>query len=733
MKLKTNIKEFLNGSINAYSQIFFSNNHSLGIILFIVSFFDPWSGIGGLLGVISSNLFSYALGFDRYKLEKGLYAYNGLLTGLGVGLFFQPSIELFFIIVFISLLVLLMTVNFEAWLGKDTLPFLSIPFLIGIWIIDLSGSSFLNIGVSERSLYFVNNIYGIGGKDFVDIYNWWTEIPFFYSLKVYFLSLGAIFFQYSVIAGIIISIGILMYSRIAFSLSLLGFYTAYYFYSFVGADISELSYTYIGFNFILTAMALGGFFLVPSKYSYLWVVIILPIVVLLTLASLEFFAKFQLAIYALPFNVIVILFLYSIKLRLPKKTGLKEVIIQQYSPEKNLYFYNNASRRFGELQYIPLALPFTGMWDINQGHEGEHTHRGDWKHAWDFVIRDRKGMEYKNEGDYPEDYHCYDKNVLAPADGFVQEVLSGIPDNIIGDMDLQNNWGNTIIIKHVDYLYTKYSHLKDGTITVKNGDHVRKGQIIAKVGNSGRSPYPHLHFQIQATPYIGSKTLDYPIARYISQEDDGKFKLHLFEKPLQDQKIGNIQSNDLLKNAFHFIPGQKFQFEIESHGKIENSEWEIKTDFYNNSYIYCNTTNSYAYFYSDDNLLYFKNYVGDKKAALFHFYLAFFKIQTGFYKDLEINDSIPANQIFGGLRLFLQDFIAPFYVYLRSDYNLKTVSIDDELMPTEIKLNSEINNFVFNQKVESWSYTISIDSKGIKEVVLDKENEKITAKQIYIN
>lgn len=731
MKTTLNIKDILSGVINSYSQIFFSNNLAFGILLFLVSFFDIWSGLGGLLAVIASNSFAYALGFDRVKIKKGTYAYNGLLTGLGVGLYFQPSIELFSIILAISLLILFLNVSLEAWLGKYTLPFLSIPFLIGIWIIDLSGSSFLNVWLSDRSIYFVNSIYGLGGKNLVDIYNWWNEIPFIYSLKVYFLSLGAIFFQYNVFAGIIISIGILIYSRIALSLSLLGFYTAYFFYSFVGADISELSYTYIGFNFILTSMSLGGFFLVPNKHSYLWTVLILPLVVLLTLATMELFAKFNLSIYALPFNMIVIIFLYSIKLRLPKSSGLKEVIIQHYSPEKNLYFYNNAKRRFGELQYIPLSLPVTGMWNISQGHNGEHTHRGEWQHAWDFVIRDRKGLEYKNDGDYPEDYYCYDKNVLAAADGYVKEVINSISDNIIGDMDLVNNWGNTIIIKHVDYLYTKSSHLKEGSIVVKAGDFVRKGQIIAKVGNTGRSPYPHLHFQVQATPYIGSKTLDYPLARYISQESDGQYKLHLFEKPVQDQKIGSIESNSLLKNALHFIPGQQLKFEVNTNGKIEQHQWEIGADTYNNAYIYCATTNSYAYFYSDDNLLYFKNYVGDKKAALFHLYLALFKIQTGFYKDLVIEDQIPANQIFGKMRLFFQDFVAPFYMYLHANYSLKTISIDDELMPSEIKLESQIENFVFKQKLESWKYSITINNQGIKSIVLDKKNEKISATQIY--
>ena len=102
-------------------------------------------------------------------------------------------------------------------------------------------------------------------------------------------------------------------------------------------------------------------------------------------------------------------------------------------------------------------------------------------------------------------------------------------------------------------------------------------------------------------------------------------------------------------------------------------------------------------------------------------------------RDILFNDHIPANQIFGKARLFFQDFIAPFYMYLHSNYSLKTISIDDELMPSEIQLLSQIDNYVLNKKVGSWSYAITISPKGIKEVVLNKENEKITAKQIYSN
>jgi len=490
---KNNINVFYKSILNSYSQIFFSDNKPFAVILIVVSFFDFWAGISGVLAIAVTNLLGYGLGYNRLSVNKGSYGFNGLLVGLGTGLYFQPGIELFVIIFFVSVLTFFISIALEGLLGKYGLPILSIPFLIGIWTISLASPDFSSIGISERGIYVTNEMYLLGGKTLLDIYYWWNELEFIYSLKVYFLSLGAIFFQFNVISGILISIGLLIYSRIAFSLSLVGFYAAFYFYQLIGADISELSYTYIGFNFILTSIALGGFYMIPGKSTYLWVVLILPVVVLITISTNRIFIPFKLSIYSLPFNIVVLTFLYALKLRIKKGKGLMEVTVQQNSPERNLYFFKNASERFKELQYVPISLPFYGEWTISQAHEGEYTHKDEWKHAWDFVIEDENHKQHEGKGDHETDYYCYEKKVIAPADGFIQEINDGIEDNPIGDMNLNQNWGNSIVIKHTEYLYSQLSHLKSGSIEVKKGDFIRKGQGLMEVTVQQNSPERNLY------------------------------------------------------------------------------------------------------------------------------------------------------------------------------------------------------------------------------------------------
>ena len=294
-KPKLNI--ILNGSINSYSQVFFSDNKLFGSILLLVSFFDIWAGISGLIAVLAAIITASLLGYSEFNINKGSYGFNSLLVGLGTGLTFSPGIESLIIVLFASIITLIISIALEGFFAKYYLPFLSIPFLFGMWMVVLASRDLSALGISERGIYTANELYQFGGKALIDIYQWfdYTEWPLI--ISTYFLSLGAIFFQYNILAGILISLGILFYSRISFLLSIVGFATAFLFYDFIGADITQYGYSYIGFNFILTAIALGGHFLVPNKYSFLWVILLLPIVVLFTLSLSKLLLPYQLSVF----------------------------------------------------------------------------------------------------------------------------------------------------------------------------------------------------------------------------------------------------------------------------------------------------------------------------------------------------------------------------------------------------------------------------------------------------
>ena len=724
------IKNTSRSIIKSYSQIFFSDSWILGTTLLVVTFFSLNAGISGLLAIAVSNGVAYLIGLNRQKILSGFYGFNPLLVGLGLGIYYEFSAAFLLVLLFSALLTLFVSVVLEGWLGKYGLPYLSFPFLFGIWVVQLASRTYTGLEISEAGVYLYNDIFSIGGDAALSAHQTLSAIPIPDSLLVYFQSLGAIFFQYNLYAGIIIAIALLFTSRISLMLSLIGYYTAFLFYHFIGADFGELSYGFIGFNFILSAIAIGGFFIIPSFWSILWVVLLTPLLSLLITGSSAVLSILQLSTFSLPFNIVVITFLYVLKFRERNLRKPELVAVQQFSPERNLYSHLNYLARFGNRMNIPVHFPFFGEWTINQGHNGDITHKEDWRHAWDFVILEGD-KEYSGEGNRVKDFYCYNKPVLAPADGIVVETVDGIEDNEIGKMDVKNNWGNTIVIKHSEFLYSQLSHLRKGSFQVEKGSPVKQGDLLAYVGNSGRSPFPHLHFQLQSTPFVGSHTISYPFSRYIQRVKD-RFVFKVTSIPEVGDLVSNIESKEGLRNAFSFIPGQVLKFRLEEGDAILHKEfiWEIYADIYNVTYLYCPQTKSYCYFKLNTDELVFTGFKGNRKSELYHFYLAAYRVIFGFYKDIRLDDPLPVEVSRYRLWKPLQDFVAPFYRFIKPAFQMHYTEMDEMFDDSQILLHSEIRDALGAKTKIIFSNIFEINSKGIESWTIIKDNKQTKYRRI---
>lgn len=155
---------------------------------------------------------------------------------------------------------------------------------------------------------------------------------------------------------------------------------------------------------------------------------------------------------------------------------------------------------------IKYSLPFSGNWMVvNGGIEKAVSHS--WsiptqRYAYDFLILDENSKSFQGDHQNASNYYCYSKPILAPADGSVIEIGNGSPDSRVagnGQIDCAGGdiRGNYILICHAKAEYSLLAHLQPGSIGVKVGDTVKRGQIIAYCGNSGNSSEPHLHFHIQ--------------------------------------------------------------------------------------------------------------------------------------------------------------------------------------------------------------------------------------------
>jgi Peptidase family M23 len=116
-------------------------------------------------------------------------------------------------------------------------------------------------------------------------------------------------------------------------------------------------------------------------------------------------------------------------------------------------------------------------------------------------------------------YTIFGKPVLAVADATVVGLTDGLPEQTPGKfpsiISLDEADGNSVILDLGDHRYAMYAHMQPGSIKVRLHDHVKRGQVIGLVGNSGNSVAPHLHFQVMDGVFsLASNGLPYEIDEF---------------------------------------------------------------------------------------------------------------------------------------------------------------------------------------------------------------------------
>ncbi len=173
--------------------------------------------------------------------------------------------------------------------------------------------------------------------------------------------------------------------------------------------------------------------------------------------------------------------------------------------------------------------------------------------AIDWVRLYPDGKSFAGDPKDNKNYRAYGSEALAVADGTVSEIKDGIPQNIPGedsraqDITLENIAGNHIVLNIGNGMYALYAHLQPGSLKVKEGEKVHRGEVLGLVGNSGNSTEPHLHFHICDAPSpLGCEGLPYAFSEFQvighgwgfkSSESHEQTETHPREMPLEDQVV----------------------------------------------------------------------------------------------------------------------------------------------------------------------------------------------------
>jgi murein DD-endopeptidase MepM/ murein hydrolase activator NlpD len=177
---------------------------------------------------------------------------------------------------------------------------------------------------------------------------------------------------------------------------------------------------------------------------------------------------------------------------------------------------------FAQNNYI---FPLRGVWYVGYGASFHTGHR--WAIPEEFALDIAKvgesGLSHKGDGTRFDDYYAYGADVLAAANGRVTSVANDQqedPSAMQRSNETQEAYfarlqkeqgerlakgltaitGNYVMIDHGKNEYSLYAHLQPGSVGIRVGDQVKAGDVIGKLGSSGNSTEPHLHFHVCDKP-----------------------------------------------------------------------------------------------------------------------------------------------------------------------------------------------------------------------------------------
>ena len=131
------------------------------------------------------------------------------------------------------------------------------------------------------------------------------------------------------------------------------------------------------------------------------------------------------------------------------------------------------------------------------------------RYAIDWVEAYPDGKSFQGDAKDNKSYKIYGAEIHSVADGVVTETKDGIPQNAPTEdahavpITLETVGGNHVIVDIGGGRYAFYAHMQPGSLRVKVGDHVKTGDVLGLVGNTGNSSgapstLPHLQREFHA-------------------------------------------------------------------------------------------------------------------------------------------------------------------------------------------------------------------------------------------
>jgi len=648
--IRGELASWVDAVLGSYAQILFSGSRRVGAMLLLATTLAGSTALWGLgavsLAVATARLFR----FNRDLTRVGLYSYCSLLVGLGGGELFDPTPDAFVLIALAAIASVFVTAAVHSALGQGfNLPALTLPFLM-VFYLALGAARVVDVPLSWMR----------AGDEGLSALAWlpaWS--------RIYLQSLGALFFLPRVDVGLVVLLALALHSRIALLLSWLGFGLA-------AALVSRLILLgdgtlpfVLGYNFILTAIALGGIWFVPSVWSLLVAAGGVLICGMVSVGLVPFMTIQELPLLILPFNLTIVLLLYAMRQRMVD-TRPKAVALILGTPEEHLAWHRTRVARFGATYAVRFRAPFSGRWTCTQGVDGAYTHRGPWAHAFDFEVVGSDARKFQGSGERASDYRCWRLPVLACADGTVVHIVDVIEDNPIGAPNLRENWGNLVLLHHGPGLHSLVCHLARGSVKVRPGQLVRAGEVLGLCGSSGRSPVPHLHFQLQAIGVVGAPTIPAEFNDVVGATRTGEpERLIATFVPVEGAVIRNLDVQPELQRLLGFDPGQPLEFEVSGGKRTWRESIEAEVDLFGNRVLRSQQRRASSIYGSSPPVFTIYETRGDRRSVLRLIDVALARVPFEAHEALRWSDQLESREFMPAPLRVLFDFVSLFLPKVR--------------------------------------------------------------------
>jgi hypothetical protein len=99
----------------------------------------------------------------------------------------------------------------------------------------------------------------------------------------------------------------------------------------------------------------------------------------------------------------------------------------------------------------------------------------------------------------------------------------------------------------------------------------------------------------------------------------------------------------------------------------------------------------------------------------------------GFNENLSVEDTVAVSYVYSKPGLFIQDFIAPFYIFMNADYKMVYTRKDDELNPGKLTIISSVTKRFFGFNLKSMDFELTVSRKGLCKISANTRGRKTEA------